>query len=76
MEILVRSYRARRPGGTDAAVHEYCEMIDHSLLRNGSDWLPGAKRYALSTGEPLRPIDAGTFQLLATGELVILMEPA
>lgn len=31
---------------------------------------PGARRLALSTGEPVRYIDATTFEVIATGELL------
>ena len=70
MEILVRTHRARRPGGTEVVIHEYCRMVDHSPRGNGTDWLPGPKRFAIQTGEPLRRVDESTFQVIATGEIV------
>lgn len=70
MEILIHTHRARRPGGTEVVVHEYCRMVDHSPRRDGTDWLPGPKRFALATGEALRRIDEYTFQVIDTGEIV------
>ena len=56
-----------REHGTAVVVHEYWTMVDHSPLRNGAEWLPGPKRFALVSGEPVRRIDETTFQVLATG---------
>ena len=51
-------------------VNEYWQMVDHSPLRNGTDWLPGPKRFALENGEVLRRVDEFTFQVVRTGEML------
>lgn len=70
MEILARTHRATRPGGAEVIVHEYWQMVDHSPRRNGTDWLPGRKRFVLATGEDLRRVDEYTFQIVRTGEIL------
>ena len=45
-------------------------FLDHSPLRNGTDWIPGPKRFALETGEGLRRVDEYTFQVVRTGEIL------
>lgn len=70
MEILIRTHRASRPGRTEVVVYEFCQMVDHSPRRNGTDWLPGPKRFVLQSGEALRRIDDYTFQIIDTGEIV------
>jgi hypothetical protein len=70
MEILSRTHRASRPGGTQVVVNEYWQMVDHSPRRNGTDWLPGPKRFALETGEVVRRVDEYTFQVVNTGEIL------
>ena len=70
MEILTRTHRASRPGGAVVVVNEYWQMVDHSALRNGTDCLPGPKRFALETGEVLRRVDEYTFQVVRTGEIL------
>ena len=70
MEILARTHRASRPGGTQVVVNEYWQMVDHSPRRNGTDWLPEPKRFALETGEVLRRVDEYTFQVIRTGEVL------
>ena len=68
MEILTRTHRASRPGGAVVVVNEYWQMVDYSPRRNGTDWLPGPKRFALGTGEVLRRVDEYTFQVVRTGD--------
>jgi hypothetical protein len=70
MEILARTHRARRAGGAEVVLNEYWQMVDHSPRRNGTDWLPGPKRFALETSEGLRRVDEYTFQIVRTGEIL------
>jgi hypothetical protein len=70
MEILARTHRPSRPGGTAVVVHEYWQMVDYSPRRNGTDWLPGPKRFSLETGEDVRRVDEYTFQVVRTGEIL------
>jgi hypothetical protein len=48
-------------------------MVDHSALSNGTDFLPGGRRLALRTGEPVRRIDELVFQLVSTGEILTIL---
>lgn len=73
MEIRVRSTRARRPGGGEVLVDEYWEMVDHSARYDGSDYLPGSRRLALRTGEPVIRLDEIAFQVVATAEVLIAL---
>jgi hypothetical protein len=73
MEVLIRTHDARRRDGSLVKVEEYRLMVDHSLLRNGSDWVPGPKRFVLETGEGLRRIDDATFQGERTGDILVLV---
>lgn len=55
-----------RPGvrvEAKALVHKCWKMVDHSPRQDGSDWLPGGKRFALTTGESVRRVDEIAFQI-------------
>lgn len=71
VEVLMRTFRAKRPGGAEVSIAEYWTMVDTSPRFDGSNMVPAGKRYALTTGEPLRKVDEGVFQLTATGEVLI-----
>ena len=43
----------------DEAPHRYCQRTS-----------PGARRFALATGEPVRAIDGRLYQVIGTGELI------
>ena len=73
MEVLIRTHRAARPGGGVILVHEYSQFVDHSLRRTGADWVPGPKHFALDSGEPVRMLDEGIFQVVSTGEVLRLI---
>ena len=73
MEVLVRTHRAARPGGGEVFVHEYSQFVDHSLRRTGADWVPGPKRFQLESGELVRILDEGVFQVVPTGEVLRLI---
>ena len=73
MEVVLRTRKARRPGGGEVTVVEYCQMVDHSPLRNGTDWVPGPRRYALESGQLLRKVDDATFQDQTTGDILIIV---
>lgn len=70
MEVLVRTFRTTTHRGDEVLANEYWEMVDHSPFANGTGWLPGPRRYRLSTGEPLRWIDETTFQVEVTGQIL------
>ena len=54
-------------------VDEYCEFVDMSPRRSGTDYLPGPKRLALRTGEPVTLLDEITLQNARTGEVLRLI---
>ncbi len=70
VEVLVRTHRAKRPSGAEVLIHEYWEMVDTGPAGSGTNYLPGMKRLALPTGEIVRELDQGFFQLAATGEIL------
>ena len=70
MEVLVRSYRARRPNGAELLVDEYWDFVDTSPRFTGTSFVPGMKRLALRSGGDVRQLDETTFQLASTGELL------
>ena len=71
VEVPMFSYRARRPNGDEVFVCEYWRFVDMSPRRTGTSWVPGGgKRRALRTGEPVRLIEDGVFQLTATSEIL------
>jgi hypothetical protein len=70
VEVLVNSSRARRPNGEEVLVDEYRDMVDTSPLFSNTDLVPGMKRLALRTGEPVHKIEEGVFQLVQTGEII------
>ena len=50
MEVLVRSYRTRRPNGAELLVDEYWDFVDTSPRFTGTSYAPGMKRLALRSG--------------------------
>ena len=75
MEVLVNSSRARRRNGDEVLVDDYRDMVDTSLLFSNTDLVPGMKRLLLRTGEPVRKIEDGVFQLVDTGEIIVAVPP-
>lgn len=57
--------------GTCLMVIEYRYML-HEETPAGVRVYPGARRWALDSGEPVRVIDRETFEVVATGELLVL----
>jgi hypothetical protein len=70
MERVVRTFRVKRPAGLEALVDEIHEFVGMSPRRSGVDYLPGPKRRALRTGEPVNLIDELTLQNARTGEIL------
>ena len=71
---MVRILRVKRPTGAEALVDEYCEFVDMSLRRTGTDYLPGPKRLALRTGGAINVIDELTLQDARSGEVLRVLE--
>jgi hypothetical protein len=74
MEVHVRTFRVRRPNGADTLVDEIQEFVDVSPRRNGTDHIPGPKRLALRTGEPIYRVDELTLQNARDGEVLRIIE--
>jgi hypothetical protein len=70
MEVLVRSYRTRRPNGAELLVDEYWDFVDTSPRFTGTSYAPGMKRLALRSGGEVRQLDESAFQLVSSGELL------
>ena len=75
MEVLIRSYRARRPNGAELLVDEFWDFVDTSSRFTGTSYVPGMKRLALRSGGDVRQLDETTFQLASTGELLTDAHP-
>ncbi|MFK3888816.1 hypothetical protein [Sphingomonas sp. NPDC079357] len=67
MEEESARYRCEGDDGSSLTVMEYRHVGQGNTDRRR---YPGARRLILSTGEPVRYIDAVTFEVIGTGELV------
>lgn len=67
--------RIRFIGSDDVAVvvieHQHFDIQQTSA---GRRIYPGARRYALVTGDSVRVIDNGTYQVIGTGELLCRLD--
>src|SRR3546814_9378331 len=69
MEELAR-YKCRGDDGSNVVVVEY-RYVHNSHAENGSPRrYPGARHLILTTGEPVRYVDAYTFEVIESGELL------
>ncbi|MCM8730426.1 hypothetical protein ACFO8O_05520 [Hephaestia sp. GCM10023244] len=69
MEEALAHYRCASDDGTYVTVVDY----RHVAIETGPAgvrYRPGARRLALTTGEAVRYIDARTFEIVASGELI------
>ena len=69
MEEEIAWYRCIGDDDTPLVVLEYA-FTSRARTQTGSRSYPGARRLVLSTGEPVRYIDASTFEVIGTGELL------
>ncbi|RIA43927.1 hypothetical protein DFR49_2160 [Hephaestia caeni] len=74
MEEALAHYRCAGDDGTYVTVVDYRHVaIENVAIETGATGVrrrPGARRLALTTGEPVRYIDAQTFEVIASGELL------
>lgn len=70
MDVLVRTYRTKRPNGADLLVDEYWDFVDISPRFTGTSYVPGMKRFASREEGDVRQIDDATFQLVSTGDIL------
>ena len=75
MEVLVRTYRARRPNGAELLIDEYWDFVDTSPLFSGTSYVPGMKRLAARSGGEVRTLDESTLQLVESGEILTDVQP-
>jgi hypothetical protein len=69
MEELAR-YKCLGDDGSNVVVVEY-RYVHNSHTENGSPRrYPGARHLILTTGEPVRYVDAYTFEVIESGELL------
>ncbi len=73
MEVLIRTIGQRVRVVARFWCTNYSQFVDHSLRRTGADWVPGPKHFALDSGEPVRMLDEGIFQVVSTGEVLRLI---
>lgn len=69
MEEESARYRCEGDDGSPLTVVEY-RHVGHANTEAGRRRYPGARRLALSTGQLVRYVDAVTFEVVDTGELV------
>lgn len=72
VEVPVHKHRVKRANGDRDMIFEYWDFVDVSARGTGTSWVPsGAKRRQLRTGEAVRFLDEGVFQVAATSEVLI-----
>ena len=69
MEEESARYRCEGDDGSLITVLEF-RHFDCAETESGRRRYPGARRLALSTGEPVRYIDLTTFEIIGSGELL------
>jgi hypothetical protein len=69
MEETFAEYACEGDDGASVTVIEY-RHVQRIGSASGPRLYPGARRLALSTGEPVRYIDGATFEVIDSGELL------
>ncbi|HWU73512.1 MAG TPA: hypothetical protein VN137_08495 [Sphingomonas sp.] len=69
MEREISRTRCVGDDGTPLVVIEY-QHIDRRPTESGERSYPGARRSALASGEAVRPLGDGVWEVIATGEVV------
>lgn len=69
MEEELGRHHCTGDDGAAVTVIEY-RHVETIPGTSGTRTYPGARRLALSTGEPVRYIDGETFEVIASGELL------
>ena len=71
VEVPVHKHKVRRANGAQDMIFEFWDFVDMSARGTGTSWVPsGAKRRELRTGEAVRQLDDGIFQIAATSEVL------
>lgn len=69
MEREISRTRCVGDDGTPLVVIEY-QHVENRRTENGERTYPGARRSALASGEAVRPLGDGVWEVIATGEVV------
>jgi len=69
MEREISRTRCVGDDGTPLVVIEY-QHLERCRTESGERSYPGARRWALASGEAVRPLGDGVWEVIATGELV------
>jgi hypothetical protein len=69
MEREISRTRCVGDDGSPLVVIEY-QHVDHRQTDSGERAYPGARRSALASGEPVRPLGDGVWEVIATSEVL------
>ena len=69
MEREISRTRCIGDDGSPLVVIDY-QHVDHRQTDSGERTYPGARRSALTNGEPVRPLGDGIWEVIATGEVL------
>lgn len=71
MERQIDRFDAKTDDGRVFSVVVYQEFIDATSIGDKArKWIPGMKRITLSDGSPVNYIDANTFKVFGTDEII------
>jgi hypothetical protein len=69
MEREISRTRCVGDDGSSLVVIEY-QLIERRQTDSGERSYPGARRWALASGEKVRPLGDGVWEVIATGEVL------
>lgn len=69
MEREISRTRCVGDDGSPLVVIEY-QHVERRQTDNGERSYPGARRWALASGEAVRPLGDGVWEVIATGEVL------
>jgi len=70
MDKLINEFTAQSDSGKEYKVFYYKEQIDTGMMDNRNRSSDGMESYKLSSGEYLKPIDAESFEIVGTSEII------
>lgn len=74
MEKHICTHLVRREDGSIVEVDEYQEFVDVTTISDTTrQWTAGMKRLELSDGGAVNYLDADTFQIVTTGEKLVVL---
>jgi len=69
MEREISRTRCAGDDGSSLVVVEY-QHVERRRTESGERSYPGARRWALASGEAVRPLGDGVWEVIATGEVL------